>query len=81
MTQPIDPKSSGRGMRAFERREAGAYPYYRLARWDDRNCYWKQVRGMGGTEAEAAALAPAPGRYRVTRIERDGSVILEPFTA
>ena len=82
--RPIKSSSQKRGtlgVRAFERREAGGYPYYRLARWDDRNCVWRDVKGESGTEAGAVGRAGAGGRYRVTKIEEDGPVDLEPFTA
>jgi hypothetical protein len=33
-------------MKPYERRAAGAYPYFRLARWDDRNQSYRQLPGV-----------------------------------
>lgn len=67
-------------MRPYERREANAYPYFKLAVWDERNAVWKAGKTAQETEAACKALAKKPGRYRVSRCEDGGITNLEPFT-
>lgn len=68
-------------MKAYERRERGAYPFFKLAVWDERNCVWKAGKVLFETEVRARASARKPGRYRLTRFEDGGSKSeSEPFT-
>jgi hypothetical protein len=59
-------------MRTFERRAAGAYPFYKLARWCGRSLCWKELRGSYPGRADAEGAAAAPGRYRVTEVRGPG---------
>jgi len=66
-------------MKPFERREHAAYPYYKLATWDDRNFAWRDGKSVQETESAAIAEASKPGRYRISRIEESGRIDLTPF--
>jgi hypothetical protein len=66
-------------MRPFERRAANAYPFFKLAAWDDAFGVWKAGKRLYPTEAEARASARSPGRYRVTRVTEGGREELAPF--
>ena len=56
-------------MRKFERRAAGAYPFFGLARWDERIGAWRPIKGSWPTQAEARKQAVARGRYRISRVD------------
>jgi hypothetical protein len=66
-------------MRPFERRETDAYPYFKLATWDDRAMVWKAGKTVQETEAACLKLARKPGKYRVSRFDESGPVNLDPF--
>jgi hypothetical protein len=66
-------------MKAYERREANAYPFFKLATWDGRAMVWKAGKTVQETEESCRALAKKPGRYRVSRFDESGPVNLEPF--
>lgn len=66
-------------MKAYERREVNAYPYFKLATWDTRSFTWKAGKATAKTEDAARAMAGNPGRYRVERFEESASCGLEPF--
>lgn len=66
-------------MRAFERRERAAYPFFKLASWDDMMMMWKAGKTIQETETECRKLAKKPGRYRISRFEESGPVNLDPF--
>lgn len=66
-------------MKAYERRELGAYPYYKLSTWDARSFAWRAAKVTQPTEAEARAAARKPGRYRIEKFEESTSYVLEPF--
>jgi hypothetical protein len=57
-------------MKAHERREIGAYPYFKIDAWDARIGAYRPVRGAYATQAEAVAACQKPGRYRVAQISR-----------
>lgn len=67
-------------MRHYERRLTGAFPYFKLAVYDERNFTFRDRRIAYETEAEARAAASRPGRYRVSRIEERKRLDLEPFS-
>ncbi len=66
-------------MKAYERRATGQETYYKLATWDERNACWKAGRIQYESEAAARGDARARGRYRISKIDRDGKTELEPF--
>lgn len=66
-------------MKAYERRENGAYPYFKLAVWDRTFGTWKAGKVQLPSEVEARGRAKRPGRYRVERFDGRGSVALDPF--
>lgn len=59
-------------MKPYERRAAGAYPYFRLAKWDAVRLCWTQLPGTFATKAEAANAAREPGKYRIGTVTEDG---------
>jgi len=67
-------------MRPFERRAAAAYPYFKLAVWDDLFCTWKVIPKAHATEGAARRAARKPGRYVVCRVDESGKTELGPFT-
>jgi hypothetical protein len=67
-------------MKAYERRETDAYPYYKLAVWDEVYVTWRAGKSIQETEAAARGLARKPGRYRISRIDEAGKVELPPFS-
>lgn len=66
-------------MRPYERRENHAYPYFKLATWDDRNMTWRDGKSVQETETDCTREARKPGRYRISRITESGRVDLVPF--
>jgi len=71
-------------MKAYERREAehngqSAYPFFKLARWDERFQAWTAGKTIQATEESCRRLAKKPGRYRISRFEPSGPVNQEPF--
>lgn len=67
-------------MRPFERRAVGAFPYFKLAKWNDRNCSWDDGKSAYPTEAAAVDMAFPPGRFRVSRVDGPGRrVDFQPF--
>lgn len=62
-------------MRPHERRQAGAYPYYRLAVVDERTFCLRQLPGTFATKEEAIARAKHSGRgtYAVSVVNEDGT--------
>ncbi len=60
-------------MKPYERRAANAYPYYKLAVWDERNCTWREVKGTFETADRAANACPKGQRGRVSRFNEDGT--------
>jgi hypothetical protein len=66
-------------MKPYERRAANAYPYYKLAEWDERNTCWKDGKQTFERIGLAMAAARKPGRYRISAINDAGRRDLEPF--
>jgi hypothetical protein len=66
-------------MRPHERRERGAYPYFKLATWDGVNMMWRAGKRVYETEAAARASASRSGRYRISRADESGYVEMAPF--
>ena len=70
-------------MKPHERRAAGAYPYFKYARWDERLACWRE--GSGAFDSMEAAKADAvklgPGRYRLSIIDDNGLRDGEIFNA
>lgn len=66
-------------MKAHERRSADAFPYFKLAAWDERSFTWKDGKVAFPSEGEARGAATRAGRYRLSRVEASGRVDLEPF--
>jgi hypothetical protein len=66
-------------MRPFERRAAGAYPFYKLATWDARLGTWRAGKRIHPTEEAARKEARGPGRYRVSRFTEAGADELPSF--
>jgi hypothetical protein len=67
-------------MRPFERRAANAFPYFKLAVWDARNCTWRDGKKAFPTEAEARKAAGKPGKYRVSRVDESGYADVATFS-
>lgn len=61
-----------RPMRQFERRAAGAYPYYKLAVWNPVTFSWQDGRRAHDSEQAATADARKPGRYRISAVHEEG---------
>jgi hypothetical protein len=66
-------------MKAYERREAGAYPYFKLVTWDTTAMTWRAGKRILPTKESAEATAKKTGRYRVERFDEQVSRFLEPF--
>ncbi len=62
-----------KALRQFERRAAGAFPYYKLAQWNQRSFTYSDGKVAFATEAEAREAARKPGQYRVSSVHEDGS--------
>ncbi len=68
-------------MRPFERRSAAAYPYYKLATWDELRMTWRDGNRGHDTVAGAMNEINQIGKYRVSRVDETGKrTDLEPFT-
>lgn len=55
------------------------YPYFKLAKWDERSLTFRDGKMQYPTEAAAVAAARKPGRYRVSRVDRTGRTDLDEF--
>lgn len=66
-------------MKPYERREANAWPYFKLATWDERRMTWRAGKTTLASELEARSSARIPGRYRIERFDEKGSAVLDPF--
>jgi hypothetical protein len=66
-------------MKPHERRQAQAYPYYKLATFDTRSVTFRDGKQAHASEAAAKAAATKPGRYRISEITDNGRRDLEPF--
>lgn len=66
-------------MKPYERRAADAYPYYKLAVWNERAFTWHDGKKAFPTEEEARRAAPKGAKCRVSRITEAGREDLEPF--
>jgi hypothetical protein len=67
-------------MKAYERRGRGAYPYFKIARWDARICAFRPLKATAPSEARAIELAGGEeGTYRLERFDESGSMAMEPF--
>lgn len=66
-------------MKPNERRNANAYPYFKLATWDSLSLTWKDGKVAIESEQAARNQAKRPGKYRVSRVEESGRVDLPPF--
>jgi hypothetical protein len=66
-------------VKRYERRETGAYPYFKLATWDGRVMAWRAGRATTPTREAAEAMAHTPGRYRVEQFDECGGSIGDPF--
>jgi hypothetical protein len=66
-------------VKPHERRQAKAYPYYKLATWNARNQCWNDGKAAYPTDAEARAAAVKPGRYRVSEVTEHGRRDLPEF--
>lgn len=66
-------------MKAYQRRETNAYPYFKLSTWDVRNMTWRAGKSTLSSESEARSTACRPGRYRIEKFDQGGSSVLEPF--
>lgn len=60
-------------LRHFERREAGKFPYYKLATWNPISCTWMDGKRAFDDAAQAAESAACPGKYRISSVHEDGS--------
>ena len=69
-------------MKPHERRQAGAYPYFKLATWQPRSFTF--FDGKRALKSEAAchdeAKGLGPGKYRISVVTADGRQDLDPFT-
>lgn len=66
-------------MKPYQRRQAAAYPYYKLAVWDARSLTFRDGKVAYRDAASAALDAAVPGRYRISVVTADGRRDLEPF--
>ena len=66
-------------MRPFERRSGRAYPYFKLAVWDERAFTWRDGKRAFASEAEANRQAPKGAKCRISRVDEAGRTDLEPF--
>jgi hypothetical protein len=68
-------------MKPYERRAAGAYPFFKLAVWDVHMGTWRAGKRIHPTEQAARAEARPGGRYRVSRFTEGGAEELPAFEA
>jgi len=67
-------------MKPYKRRQAGAYPYYRLSVWDILFCCWRDNKKAYITKANAKTKAVQPGQYCINQIDKNGVCLsLEKF--
>jgi len=59
-------------VRPFERRQANAYPYFSIAKWDAKFCTWRELGKVYALASQAKASALVKGRYRLSRIDETG---------
>ena len=68
-------------MRPHERRQTAAYPYFKLAVWDERLLTWRDGNKAFADESSALQTAPLGTRVRLSRVEANGRVDFDPFIA
>ncbi len=66
-------------MRPYQRRQEGAYPYYKLAVWDETSLTFRDGRLVFPTEHRAVCAALKPGKYRISEVTDAGRRDLTPF--
>ncbi len=66
-------------MKQHERRQANAYPYFKLAIFDERSFTFRDGKVAYPTERDAIQAAKNPGKYRLSIVFETGRKDLEPF--
>ena len=66
----------------LRRKTVGGYPYYKLARWDERSQAFRDGKQTFATDHDAmlSVVNAGPGRYRLSRVTAEGRYDEKPFT-
>lgn len=67
-------------MKPYERRQAAAYPAFRLAVWSDISFTYMENRKLHESVDAAKLAAKKPGKYRLTKVDIGSQEVLEDFT-
>ncbi len=69
-------------MKHYERRELNAYPFFKVAVWDERSCTWRDGKKSFASEQAAVASVPSGTKARLSRVEDGGRRLdLAPFVS
>ena len=61
-------------MKPYERRAKNAYPYFRLARYNERFCAFQEEKKAFPLALSASAhAARKPGKYIITQVNKNGT--------
>jgi hypothetical protein len=66
-------------MKQYQRRQANAYPYFKLATFDERSFTFRDGKVAYQTDHEAIEAAKKPGKYRLSIVTENGRSDFEPF--
>lgn len=66
-------------MKQHERRQSNAYPYFKLATFDERSFTFRDGKVAYPTDSDAIQAAKKPGKYRLSVVTENGRNDLEPF--
>jgi hypothetical protein len=59
-------------VKPYQRRQAGTFPYYKLATWEPRSFTFKDGKQAFTSREAAIAAVPGPGKYRVSVVTAAG---------
>ncbi len=68
-------------MKPYQRRQAAAYPYYKLATWDPRSLTFRDGKVAFPTQVHAIESIDTEGKYRISEVTDAGRKDLEVITA
>lgn len=66
-------------MKHYERRTANAFPYFKLATFDERSFTYRDGKVAYQSEQEAQNAAKGKGKFRVSVVTENGRTDCEPF--
>ncbi len=66
-------------MKPYQRRQAAAYPYYKLATWDPRSLTFRDGKIAFTSMRDALDSVTVEGKYRISEVTETGREDFAPF--